>query len=144
MSEEIDKHVLRKYEVQQKLGKGVRAPRPAPPLPRARPARREGRWEHLALLLQLRLDPPPWREATAWTLRLRPLRPLRPRRRPGLRHGKTREDPAGGAAARRRSAALPGRCGKDVGAHLLREGASLGPDPWPEPSACPRTAPTGR
>ena len=24
MSEEIDKHVLRKYEVQQKLGKGVR------------------------------------------------------------------------------------------------------------------------
>lgn len=25
MSEEIDKHVLRKYEVKQKLGKGVRA-----------------------------------------------------------------------------------------------------------------------
>lgn len=24
MSEEIDKHVLRKYEIQQKLGKGVR------------------------------------------------------------------------------------------------------------------------
>ena len=34
MSEEIDKHVLRKYEVQQKLGKGVR--RPPRPLPRAR------------------------------------------------------------------------------------------------------------
>ena len=39
MSEEVDKHVLRKYEVQQKLGKGVRSRplpctrAPCPPLP---------------------------------------------------------------------------------------------------------------
>lgn len=37
MSEEIDKHVLRKYEVQQRLGKGVSAAAVvAPPLPAAR------------------------------------------------------------------------------------------------------------
>ena len=31
MSEEIDKHVLKKYEVQQRLGKGVSAPCPRRP-----------------------------------------------------------------------------------------------------------------
>ena len=38
MSEEIDKHVTRKYDVQQKLGKGVRArmPHAGPKLARAR------------------------------------------------------------------------------------------------------------
>ena len=44
MSEEIDKHVFRKYEVQSKLGKGVRSPTyPSPPrIQRAalRPTRR--------------------------------------------------------------------------------------------------------
>lgn len=35
MSEEIDKHVLRKYEVQQRLGKGVSAAPPPPLLPAA-------------------------------------------------------------------------------------------------------------
>ena len=34
MSEEVDKHVLRKYEVVQKLGKGVSAPQPSPPVDR--------------------------------------------------------------------------------------------------------------
>lgn len=35
MSEEIDKHVLKKYEVQQRLGKGVSSTPPPLPVPRA-------------------------------------------------------------------------------------------------------------
>lgn len=36
--EEIDKHVLKKYEIQQKLGKGVSAGACAPRRPREAPA----------------------------------------------------------------------------------------------------------